>query len=191
MIKKFNFILLSLFLSFLLFEKSEANFREKLINKYKSINTLSFDFTQKIGDKIENGSCYIKYPLLMKCEYPKKKKIIISNGKRIAIIKKRYKKIYYYPLKKTFFSLVLKKENIFNLVKNYEPSSVNSYTIEYEFLDENSNKLDIFFDSNSFLLSRWKTTDAYSNEVDFLIKNIETNIPIKNKTFRIPREEDL
>ena len=97
MIKKFNFILLSLFLSFLLFEKSEANFREKLINKYKSINTLSFDFTQKIGDKIEIGNCYIKYPLLMKCEYPKKKKLIIANGRTLAIVKNRYKKIYQYP----------------------------------------------------------------------------------------------
>ena len=191
MIKKFNFILISSLFYFFLFGQSEANFQEKLINKYNSINTISFDFTQKIGDKIESGNCYIKYPLLMKCEYPKKKKVIISNGKRIAIIKKRYKKIYYYPLKKTFFSLVLKKENILNLVKNHKPSSVNSYTIEYELSDDNSNKLDIFFDRNSFLLSRWKTTDAYSNEVDFLIENIETNIPMEDKTFRIPREEDL
>ena len=70
-------------------------------------------------------------------------------------------------------------------------NSFNTFLLKKKKLNQNSNKLDIFFDSNSFLLSRWKTTDAYSNEVDFLIKNIETNIPIKNKTFRIPREEDL
>ena len=33
--------------------------------------------------------------------------------------------------------------------------------------------------------------DAYSNEVNFLIRNIETNTPIKNEIFKIPREEDL
>ena len=53
--------------------------------------------TQKIGDKVEFGSCYIKYPLFMKCDYPKKKKSIIANGKKFVIIKRRYKKIYHYP----------------------------------------------------------------------------------------------
>ena len=97
---KINLTLLTIFFYFLFFNNSEANLQEKLLNKYKTINTLSFDFTQKIGDKVEFGNCYIKYPLLMKCEYPKKKKSIIANGKKFVIIKKRYKKIYYYPLKK-------------------------------------------------------------------------------------------
>ena len=93
--KKINkFTILIIFFLFFLTENSKANFKEELLNKYKLINTLSFNFTQKIGDKIEFGNCYIKYPLLMKCEYPKKKKIIITNGKKLAIIKKRYKKIY-------------------------------------------------------------------------------------------------
>ena len=97
---KINLTLLTIFFYFLFFNNSVANLQEKLLNKYKTINTLSFDFTQKIGDKVEFGNCYIKYPLLMKCEYPKKKKIIITNGKKLAIVKRRYKKIYYYPLKK-------------------------------------------------------------------------------------------
>ena len=33
--------------------------------------------------------------------------------------------------------------------------------------------------------------DAYSNEVSFLIRNIEKNILIKNEIFKIPKEEDL
>ena len=98
---KLNFLVI--FFSFFILNISQANFQEQLINKYKEINTLSFDFTQKIGDKIEIGNCYIKYPLLMKCEYPKKKKIIIANGKTLAIVKNRYKKIYQYPLKKNAF----------------------------------------------------------------------------------------
>ena len=54
----------------------------------------------------------------MKCEYPKKKKFIISNGKRFAIIKKRYKKIYQYPLKKTPLFYLLDKKNILEIIKN-------------------------------------------------------------------------
>ena len=100
LLKKLNIIFLSFFLFFSLINFSKANIEEKLLNKYKSINTLHFDFIQKIGEKVDFGNCYIKYPLLMKCEYPKKKKSIIANGKKFAIVKRRYKKIYYYPLKK-------------------------------------------------------------------------------------------
>ena len=188
---KINLTLLTIFFYFLFFNNSEANLQEKLLNKYKTINTLSFDFTQKIGDKVEFGNCYIKYPLLMKCEYPKKKKIIITNGKKLAIVKKRYKKIYYYPLKKTPLFYILNKESILNVIKNYQPSLINSNLIEYELKDNNSNKINIFFGKNSLELSGWKTIDAYANEVNFLLRNIETNIPINNKIFKIPKEEDL
>ena len=188
---KINLTLLTIFFYFLFFNNSEANLQEKLLNKYKTINTLSFDFTQKIGDKVEFGNCYIKYPLLMKCEYPKKKKIIITNGKKLAIVKKRYKKIYYYPLKKTPLFYILNKESILNVIKNYQPSLINSNLIEYELKDNNSNKINIFFGKNSLELSGWKTIDPYANEVNFLLRNIETNIPINNKIFKIPKEEDL
>ncbi len=189
--KKLKLNLLTILFYFFLLNNSQANFNEQLINKYKSINTLSFSFIQKIGDKTEVGNCYIKYPLLMKCEYPKKKKSIIANGKRLAIIKKRYKKIYSYPLKKTALFYILNKENILNIIQNYEPLDTNKNIIEYELADSNSNKISIFFDKSSLLLSGWKTIDAYSNEVSFIINNIETNIFIENKIFKIPEEEDL
>ena len=188
---KIKLNLLAIFFYFFLLNISQANFQEQLINKYKEINTLSFDFTQKIGDKIEIGNCYIKYPLLMKCEYPKKKKLIIANGKTLAIVKNRYKKIYQYPLKKTPLFYILNKENILDIIHNYEPSNMDNDVIEYELTDSNSNKINIFFDKNSLLLSGWKTIDAYSNEVNFLIENIKTNTFVENKIFKIPKEEDL
>ena len=189
--KKINLILLTLF-SYLIFSvHSQANFQEKLINKYEKIDSLSFDFTQKIGDKLEFGNCYIKYPLLMKCNYPKKKKSIITNGKKFAIIKRRYKKIYFYPLKKTPLFYLLNKENILNIIKNHDPIIINSKVIEYQLTDSNSNRLNIFFDKNSLELSGWKTIDAYSNEVSFFIKNVKTNILIKKNFFKIPKKEDL
>ena len=74
---------------------SFSDLQEKLINKLEATNTLSFDFKQQIADKEEIGKCYIKYPLLMKCDYENfKKKSVISNGRTVAVIKKKYKKIY-------------------------------------------------------------------------------------------------
>ena len=144
-IKKLNIIFLTFFFYLFFVNSTQANFQEKLFNNYKAINTLHFDFTQKIGEKVEFGNCYVKYPLFMKCEYPKKNKSIIANGKKFAIIKRRYKKIYYYPLKKTLLFYLLKKENILNLIKNYEPSRIDQSIIEYELIENNSNKLKIFF----------------------------------------------
>ena len=60
-----------------------------------------------------------------------------------------------------------------------------------ELIGNNSNKLKIFFDKNSLDLSGWETIDSYSNEVIFFIKNIKKNMPIENKIFVIPKEEDL
>ena len=189
--KKINSILFIIFFFLFFTDYSKANFKDKLINKLETTDTLYFDFIQTIGEKKEVGNCHIKYPLLMKCYYPKKKKIIIANGKKFAIVKKRYKKIYYYPLKKTPLFYLLKKENILDLVKNYEPKEMGSNMLKYELVDDNSNILRVFFDKDSLELLGWKTTDAYSNEVSFFLKNTETNILIKNEIFKIPREEDL
>ena len=191
MTSKFNLILLIIFFQLFFINYSQADVQEKLLKKYKTINTLHFDFTQNIGDKVEFGDCYIKYPLLMKCYYPKKKKSIISNGKRFVIVKKRYKKIYSYTLKKTPLFYLLDKKNILNVIQNYDPTFTSSDLIKYELTDNNLNKLNIFFDKNSLNLLGWKTIDAYANEVSFLIRNIETNILIKEDFFKIPREEDL
>ena len=191
MIKKFNFVLLTVLICLFLTSYSQANFQERLIEKYKTTDTLYFDFTQKIGEKVESGNCYIKYPLLMKCEYPKKKKTIIANGKKIAIVKRRYKKIYNYPLKKTPLFFLLNKKNILNVLQKYQPNLINPNVIEYKLIDNTSNIINIFFNKNTLELSGWKTIDAYSNEVSFLIKNTKTNILIKNEIFKIPREEDL
>ena len=143
--KKINLILFLISFYFFFVNNSQANIQAELINKYKTTDTLSFNFVQSIGDKIETGNCYIKYPLLMKCEYPKKKKSIIANGKKFAIIKRRYKKVYYYPLKKTPLFYLLNKENVLNVIQNYKPSLVNSDVIEFELTDSSANKIKIFF----------------------------------------------
>ena len=191
MLKKTKFIFSIILFLYFFVPAAQANIQEKLIQKYANTNNLYFEFVQKIGEDIEIGNCYLKYPMLMKCEYQKKKKLIIANNKKLAVIKKRYKRVYIYPLKKTPLFFLLNKENILKLIQNYKPSYIDDELIEYRFNDNNSNEINIFFDKNSLNLSGWKTIDAYSNEVNFLIKNVKTNILIKHKIFSIPKEEDL
>ena len=171
---------------------SLADLQKNLINKLTATKTLSFDFKQKISDKEEIGNCFIKYPLLMKCNYQNfKQKTIISNGKTVAVIKKKYKKIYYYPIKLTPLFFILKKEKIINLIRKNQPTEINANFIEFEFIDQKTNKVKILFDKNSLEFKGWKTKDAYSNDVSFTINNLKINNQIMDDFFKIPNEEDL
>ena len=85
----------------------------------------------------------------------------------------------------------MQKEKILNLIRNNEPTRISSNIIEYEIIDKKNNKLKIFFDKTSFNFKGWKTKDAYSNDVSFVISNLEINKVIEDKVFKIPREEDL
>ena len=109
--KKLIFLFQIFLIYFLSISISFTDIQTNLINKITATKTLSFNFKQKIAEKVEYGNCYIKYPLLMKCVYKNlKQKSVISNGKTVAIIKKKYKKIYYYPIRTTPLFIILKKE---------------------------------------------------------------------------------
>ena len=191
-IKKLHLVFIIIFFYFFLINISYANLQEKLINKLIETKNLSFNFIQRIDDKEEIGNCFIKYPLLMKCDYEgDKKKSIISNGKTVAIIKKKYKKIYYYPIETTPLFTLLKKKKILQIIKESKPSKINLETIEYEIAAKNSKILKIIFDKNSHELKGWETEDAYSNKVIFLIINLKTNISIEENLFKIPNEKNL
>ena len=192
MIKKKLFIFHILFIYLIFVTAASADLQKKLINKLASTKTLSFDFKQKISDKEEVGVCFIKYPLLMKCNYKNlKQKTIISNGKSVAIIKKKYKKIYRYPVKSTPLFIILKKQEIINLIRKHPPTEISANLIKFEFIDKKKNKLKILFDKNSLEFKGWETKDAYSNNVSFIINNLKINNQIVDGFFEIPDEKDL
>ena len=169
-----------------------AEIKDKLIEKIEDTQTLFFEFKQKIADKIETGNCIVKYPKLIRCDYNDKKyhKRLISNGKTLAIIQRRYKKIFYYSLKSTPLYFILDKKYLIEFVKKNEPKLLDNNLIKYE-INEKNKKFNIFFDENSQNLKGWSTEDIYKNNVEFLIINLKTNIPTNNKLFNIPSKEKL
>jgi len=192
LIKKIIFLFEIFLVYFLYINISFADLQTNLINKITATKTLSFNFKQKIAEKEEVGTCTIKYPLLLKCDYENvKQKSVISNGKTVAVIKKKYKKIYYYPIRTTLLFTILQKKKIINLIRNNKPTKINSSLIEFELIEKKSNKFKIFFDKNSLEFKGWKTKDAYSNNVSFIISNLKVNKIIDDKFFKIPKEEDL
>ena len=192
MIKKIIFLFQIFLIYFFSINISFADLQTNLINKITATKTLSFNFKQKIAEKEEVGRCVIKYPLLMKCDYENfKQKSIISNGKTVAVIKKKYKKIYYYPIRTTLLFTILKKEKILKLIRNNKPTIINSNLIGFGLIEKKLNKFKIFFEKNSLEFKGWETKDAYSNNVSFIISNLKTNMIIDDKFFKIPKEEDL
>jgi len=192
LIKKLFFLLKIFFLYLLSNNIVLADLQKNLINKLTATKTLTFDFNQKIGDKEEVGNCFIKYPLLMKCNYKNlKEKTVISNGKTVAIIKKKYKKIYLYPIKSTPLFFILVKEKIIDLIRKTDPVEINSNLVGFIFVDKKKNKVRILFDKNSLELKGWETKDLYSNKVNFKINNLIINNQIVDDFFKIPQEKDL
>ena len=192
LVKKIFFFFQIFVIYFLSINISFSDLQTNLINKITATKTLSFNFKQKIAEKEEVGSCIIKYPLLMKCDYKNfKQKSVISNGKSVVIIKKKYKKIYRYPIRTTLLFTILQKEKILNLIRNNKPTKIDSSIIEFELNEKKSNKLKILFDKNSLEFKGWETTDAYSNNVSFIINDLKTNEIIEDEFFKIPKEEEL
>ena len=78
--------ILILFIILNFYNLAQASTKENIILKLKQTKNLSFDFRQTINEKKENGSCIIKYPKKISCEYNNlNKKIIVSNGKSLVI----------------------------------------------------------------------------------------------------------
>src|SRR6056300_1492169 len=106
MIKKIFIIFLLFF-----FSKTNASYKEQIINDLKKLNNLSFDFEQRINEKKENRNCTIEYPKKIFCVYYKSNnKILISNGKSLVIKTDNKGSCYRYPLDQTPLSLILNKE---------------------------------------------------------------------------------
>ena len=93
MIRKIFLISLFLFL----INNASATIKNNVIDRFKKVENISFNFEQNVNGKIEKGKCTIEYPKKIFCEYDLiNKKILVSNGKSLVI--KTLNSYYLYPL---------------------------------------------------------------------------------------------
>tara|TARA_B100001245_G_C22856895_1_gene411948 strand:- start:497 stop:1081 length:585 start_codon:yes stop_codon:yes gene_type:complete len=188
---KIRFLLAFIIIFIFSSTNSNANLKKNLIEKINKTKTISFSFEQKISDKIETGQCIIKYQKLIKCDYNDKyKKRLISNGKTLAVIQRRYKKIFYYPLSSTPLEYILDKYFLINKIENNVINNFNK-TLAYISYEENGYKIDVFFNKEKLILSGWNTVDLYNNRVQFKISNAILNQKVAENFFKIPKLDDL
>jgi len=185
MIKKI--ILIFFFLN--LFNSCYGAAKVEIINNFKKINSISFNFKQNIEDKTEEGNCIIKYPKKIYCDYKGiKKKIIVSNGNSLVIKNRASKGYFLYPLDQTPLELILNKNLLLNEIERSETKIVNDKYYIFS-LENDGNKINIFFDKNSYDLIGWQTEDIYQNLVITFIYNVKKNLNVSEKLFKLPKHD--
>ena len=162
-----------------------ASSKQLIKNKLENTNNISFKFTQKIGKKTEQGECIISYPKKILCKYDDiYNKILVSNGRSLVINSKKIKNYLRYQLKDTPLDLILDKKFLLNKLDQVETIEENDETFSFK-IAHNNNLLNIFFDKISYEIKGWTTTDIYLNKVETKLSNVETNIMIDERIFRV------
>ena len=164
-----------------------ASSKDLIRNKLEKTNNISFKFIQKIGKKIEQGECIISYPKKILCKYDDiNNKILVSNGRSLVVNSKKIKNYLRYKLKDTPLDLILDKKFLLEELKQVEVVRENDETFSFEII-HNNNLLNIFFDKKNYEIKGWTTTDIYQNQVETKLLNVEINIMIDEKLFRIQK----
>ena len=176
--------LLILFFSINYFSVAAGSNKGDIILKLNETKNLTFLFKQTINDKIEQGFCTIEYPKKIYCLYDNEK-IMVSNGKSLVIKNNKNKQYYIYSLKKTLLNYILDKNYLLEKIKEIESRIIDNKYINFT-LQDDLNKIDIFFDYHSYDLMGWQTEDIYNNLVITFISNVKTNQKIDKKIFILP-----
>ncbi len=176
------------FLIFFFNINANSSSNQKIINHLENINSIQFQFTQRIdNNNIEKGECIILYPKRIFCEYHDiYNKILVSNGKSIVINSDKIKNYYRYPIDKTPLNFILDKR--FLISKMNEAEDNKDYPFYYVFNFEYENNLiKVFFDKESLNLMGWETKDVYQNLVQTFLSDIKINIVVQEKIFSIQK----
>jgi len=134
------------------------------------------------------GKFYIKRPGKIRFDYDKPSPIsVFADGKTIAINNKKLKTWDFIPLKKTPLRLLLAKKID---VKDKTIKSVKTETdITTVVLGDRSlfgdSKITLMFDPKSFELRQWTITDNQGKDTSVMIFNVEKNIKLSNRLFKI------
>ena len=179
----FKYFLFCIYL--ILISNVQASNRDKIIENLQNTESLNFDFEQNINGKIEIGNCTIKYPKKIFCKYEKNNKILVSNGKSLVI--KTITSFYRYPLSQTPLELILDKKFLINKISNLNEKTLGKTFINFE-IEEKENKINIFFDNETFDLVGWQTKDIYQNINVTYLSSIKKNQQIDKDLFELPSQ---
>jgi len=155
---------------FIIFLQKQAFTEPKIIKRISETENFAFDFEQLINDKKETGNCIISFNNKILCKYDETRKLIVSNGKILLIKNKNSNFANTYKTENTYFKYFLNKGFLISKIEGNVIEKEQNFLLS---IDDQSNRLNIFFDKNNHLIKGWETIDLYGNKV-------KTNIVVKN-----------
>jgi len=187
MLKKIIFFILFFFSPLTAQSKDNSEIVKKFTEKFETINNIKFDFIQTGNGPSETGTCFLSYPKKLICRYEgdEEKEIIIKDN-TLAIIKRKYQRVYYYRVSDSPFVTILDKEKIIEQITNIKNISSQDGKLFFEFNNENNtSSLQLFLNKDTLDIIGWKTTGYDQQTIVFAIKNSQINTDIIEK-FEIP-----
>ena len=189
MLKK---VLIFCFIIFL-YNKSFSDVNtDKIINYLSNFNTLKSNFIQvnSNGD-ILTGKVALIRPGKFRVEYNEISVLIISDGRKVAVINRDIKNISFYSLKDLPASMILFKDISLNNIhllksKNLENRIEITFSTNKKKDDE---KIHITFEKQPLIMKKWEINRLDNNKTEIMFNNLLLDNEIDLKLFDIERED--
>lgn len=166
---------------------------DAISDHFTSVPTMTGEFIQ-FGPNGEQtgGTFYIHRPGKIRFNYEDPSPImVVSNGKTLAVNNKKLKTWSYYPLRKTPLSLLL-SDKIRIDDKSIRKIDAQDDITTVVMGDKNifgDSEITLLFDPITQDLRQWTIKDDQGKETSVMIFNVEKNVDISDKLFRIENSQ--
>ena len=165
---------------------------DKIINYLSSFNTLKSNFIQvnSNGD-ILTGKVALIRPGKFRVEYNEISVLIISDGRKVAVINKDMKTISFYSLKDLPANMILFKDislNNIHLVKSKDLENRIEITFKTN-KKKDDEKINITFEKQPLIMKKWEIDRLDNNKTEIMFNNLLLDNEIDLKLFDIERED--
>ena len=177
----------------ILYNKSFSDVNtDKIINYLSSFNTLKSNFIQvNTNGDILTGKIALIRPGKFRIEYNETSLLIISDGKKVAVINKDIKSISFYSLKDLPASIILFKDISLNAIhllksKNLENRIEITFTTNKK---KNDEVIQITFEKQPLIMKKWSIDGINETKTEIMFNNLLLDNQIDVKLFDIERED--
>ena len=176
----------------ILYNKSFSDVNtDKIINYLSSFNTLKSNFIQvNTNGDILTGKIALIRPGKFRIEYNETSLLIISDGKKVAVINKDIKSISFYSLTDLPASMILFKDISLNAIHLLKSKNLEN-RIEITFStnkNKDDEKIHITFEKQPLIMKKWEIDRQY-NKTEIMFNNLLLDNEIDLKLFDIERED--
>jgi len=175
------------------FAASKAEIARSLSKHYSSVPTMTGEFVQ-FGPSGEQtgGKFYIQRPGKIRFSYEAPSNLqVVSNGKTVAVNNPKLKTWNFFPLRKTPLKLLL-DDKIDLKSKQIKSIKTDPDVTTIVMGDKNifgKSQITLLFDPKNFELRQWTIKDAQGKETSVMLFNVEKNVKLSRKLFRVNKNE--